>query len=127
MAIWNNESLDDVTRLDALSVIPEKAFRSINLDSAIYYSDLLYDLALQAKLPHYQADALLHKAFDLRLKGSPNLALEALSESLAIYSKINDKRGTANVLNLTGSIYFEQGSYDESLKFLLPAVEIRER
>jgi two-component system, NarL family, sensor kinase len=70
------------------------------------------------------AQSILHAGIAYYYQGNHELALESYFESLKIYEKINDTRGTAAVLNEVGTLEKKNGDLKNSEEHLLKALDL---
>lgn len=126
LQVWENESLPDTSRLNALDQLHSKVYAKTSPDSAFYYAGLEYEFAQECGLESYQASSLLAQGYALRLLGKPNLVLGVLKTSAEIYSRLGDEEGMANVAHFTGVIYFDQSNLEKSFAFVKQSLRIRQ-
>ena len=72
------------------------------------------------------SDAQSNFGYYLKQQGKINLALENYEKALAIKKQLDDKDGTALLLNNIAMIYYNQGSIEQALAVNLQSLKIQE-
>ncbi|MFY0674148.1 MAG: tetratricopeptide repeat protein [Bacteroidia bacterium] len=125
-AVWNNESQPDTARLMAMDDLTFNYYyrQKYQLDSVIYYTDLMLDLAIQKGNKKYQANALHNMALAYHQQLNSEKSLELNQQSLAIREEIGHKKGIGRSLANIGGIHRARGDnatalihYKRALKY----------
>ena len=110
---WNNESINDTLRLDALNDAIW-IIKNNNLDSAFVLAEQSYEYALEKGIKNKIARATNIKGVIFRLKGREKEALEYYQKSLSIYKEINDLRGITIQNNNIATIFASSGDFQKA-------------
>jgi two-component system, NarL family, sensor kinase len=112
--------IDRIQLLNALSV----GYRTVDFKKSLEY-------ALQAKAraknngnQQLLAQSILYAGVAYYYQGNHELAMESYFESLKIYDKANDAKGTAAVLNELGTLEKKNGDLKNSEEHLLKALQL---
>jgi serine phosphatase RsbU (regulator of sigma subunit)/Tfp pilus assembly protein PilF len=124
--IWNNNSLHDTVRLKTLSLIIWNAYMYSKPDTAFYYAQKEYDLAVKSDLKKYMSDALTAQGVSWAIRGDYESGIEYSLKGLKIREETGDKNGTAVSLNNLGSLYQEQGDLAKSIDVYTRSLKIAE-
>lgn len=116
LAVWNDESLEDTTRLDAVQKIAWDIYVFSEPDSAFYFSQLQYDFAKSKDLKKEMARALNVQAVSFAIRGAYSKALDYYQKSLAIHEELANKRGIAIANNNIGHVYQSQNNHLKALE-----------
>lgn len=114
--IWENVKLPDSTRANAYNKYIYKVYLNNYLDSAYIKTEELYNFTLEKKLPIQQANAL--KTFGMINFLSEN-SLEAINfyqKSLAIFEKLNHRKGIAAISIEMGRLHKSNWNFDEAIE-----------
>ncbi len=122
--IWNDTSLPDTSRLQAIQTIAWDGYRFNNPDSAFYFAQLEYDLAESTGHKKWMVEALNTQGTSFITKGEPDQAFESYSQSLTISKEIRYKKGIRNALTNIGSIYYRKGDLSKALEYYFQGLEI---
>jgi len=125
LTVWNDESLADTSRLNALDKIG-RDLMDPEPDSAISYALIQQEFAEKKDLKKYIADALYiqGKAFDS--KGELSLATDFLEGANKLYEDIGIKNGSATALYGTGQAKWTAGDYDTAKEYYRKSMAISE-
>jgi class 3 adenylate cyclase len=124
--VWNDKTLPDTTRLEAISQIAWYGYLFSQPDSAFYFAQMQYDFADNKGLKKEMAIALNTQGVSFALRGEYSKALEHHQRSLKIYEEIDDKRKIAEALNYIGIMYRDQGDYPKALEHYQRSLKIKE-
>src|SRR4051812_39845912 len=84
-AVWINHSLPDTARLEAMYDYAWAGYVSTEPDSAIYFGQLMYDLAKKANSVQYQAKALKTIGYANFNKGNFSIALDYYKDCMILF------------------------------------------
>ncbi|MFT5229449.1 MAG: signal transduction histidine kinase/ActR/RegA family two-component response regulator [Urechidicola sp.] len=124
--IWNNSSISDSVRLDAVNKIALLGFRFQNPDSAFYYSQLQLDFAKSIGNKNAITEALNNQGDYYLLQGNPDKALTVLNSALKIAREEKNQKAEAASLGNIARVFDEKGDVEKSLEYLLQILEISE-
>lgn len=127
LVIWENESLPDSIRLNAIETIAWDGFLFTQPDSASYYAQLQLSFAKSKGLKKYMASALKTQGVSAYLKGTYARAIEYYSQCLEIYQEINYEKGVAASLNNIGLVYSDQGNYSIAIEYYVRSMNSYEK
>jgi tetratricopeptide (TPR) repeat protein len=127
MAIWNNTSLEDTTRLAAIHKNIKENYIYINSDSAFYLAELEYQLAKKSNLLVHMGNALNTQGISYYLKSEYNKALIYFKKSLKIREEIGFENDITGTLNNIGAVTQAQGEYDKSIKYFNRSLKINKK
>lgn len=122
--IWNDTSLPDTSRLQAINTIAWDGYRFNNPDSSFYFAQLQYDLAESTGQKKWMAEALKIQGASFMLKGEHDQAFESFSQSLTISKEIRYKEGIRNALSNIGSVFTRKGDLPKALDYFFQSLEI---
>lgn len=126
LKVWNDTSLPDTTRLNAMTDISFDGYIYSDPDSAYYYAELQYQFATKVASKKYQAQALNTQGTTKYFKGDYVHAIDLFTRSLKIRAEIGDKRGEASCINNMGAIYMDMKETDKALECYKKSLKIRE-
>ena len=123
LTVWQDDNLQDTTRLNALhTILSDVVFHSNKPDSALVLAELMYDMADENDLRKYKAAALNHKGWCMGWKYDNEKALAAFEQGLKLFAELDDNLGLANSYLGMGSVYIEKGDYSKSQEYLSKAL-----
>jgi len=125
--VWENQSLSDSSRFQALYELIQEVHASKNPDSAIFYSDLLYQEAQAKKEGKYQIRALRAKAKVLKRNGRSYEAIPVYEAAIALCVELEDQKNEANVLSDLGVLYKDIDKLEKGIELNEKALKIREK
>ena len=104
--VWIDDSQEDTTRLKAIYEFAYEGYSHTKPDSAIYFTQLMFDYAEKIGNQYYQA-----RSYSLfaRSQGEKNNNLEAKrnwDQALKIYQNIGDRDGISSALWALGLIHY---------------------
>lgn len=127
LGTWNNKTISDTNRLNALhTILSDVVFHSNKPDSALVLAGLMYDMAVENDLRKYKAAALNHKGWCRGWKYENEKALAVFEQGLILFTELDDKLGLADSYLGMGSVYIEKGDYPKSQEFLSKALRYAE-
>ena len=124
--VWDDETVPDSSRAQAMHDIIRAGYLYSNPDSAFYFAQMMYDFADEKGLKKEMADALGTQGASYYVRGDFSMAMEYYLGSLKIYEEIPDKKGMAKLLNNIGVIYSNRGDYPNALEYCLRSLRIKE-
>jgi signal transduction histidine kinase/CheY-like chemotaxis protein/AraC-like DNA-binding protein/Tfp pilus assembly protein PilF len=122
--VWNNETLEDTTRLKALNVFTNKAFLKNQLDSAIYYAHVIHEFAQIRGLNKYGADAMDLIGAAYNLKGEQTSAVNYYQQAFELFEKAGNRKKSSRVLYDIGHIKWTEGKYAIAIDFYNRSIAI---
>lgn len=126
MAVWNDITQQDTIRMNAIHRVAMEGFRFSNPDSALYYSELQYELASSIKNREYQVRALNVQGDFYLLKGEPDKALDILNEALKLSEDLSNQQAKQNTLGNIARVFSSKGDFDKSLEYYLQRLKLSE-
>ena len=124
--VWQNETIPDTTRLDALFEYIWKDYLFTQPDSAFYYAQMEYDYAKAKGLKVQMADALNAQGISFAIRANYDNAIDYFIKSLKLKEQVGDRIGVANLLNNIGIIYEDQGDYLRAIENYMQSLKIQE-
>ena len=124
--LWNNESLDDTVRIDAMNDLAWGGYLFSKPDSAFILAQKAHDLAKKTGYKKKMAAALNTQGASYWVRGIHSKALEYFNMSFEVYDEEGDLGNSATCLNNMGIIYRSQGNNLKGLQYLLKSLHIRE-
>jgi len=115
--VWNDRSLHDTSRLNALNIIAFEGYLNEYPDSAFYYAQLQYEFAEARGIRKHMANALMTQGGSYEVRSDFSKALEYLQRSLIIFEEFFYRKEIANVLQRIGFIYERQGENSKALDY----------
>ncbi|MCB0380317.1 MAG: tetratricopeptide repeat protein [Flavobacteriales bacterium] len=125
MAIWNNKSVQDTSRLIALEKVSRDIFMFTDPDSCYYYAQLQLNFAKPKGLKKHVSAAFYTIGVSKYFVSEFDSALFYYNQSLVIDQKINNKQGAANNLNNIALVYKEKGDFALAIKYNLQSLAIK--
>ena len=116
--IWEDESLHDTIRLDAINDYAWDGFLFTQPDSTYYYSQIQFDYAKQKGIKSYMAKALNTQGASFWVRSEFPEAIDYFTRSLEIFKEIGDMKGVAASYNNIGNIFYSQGNLSKKLDLL---------
>src|SRR5258708_5389896 len=90
--VWNNHSLQDTTRMNAMQHICVSGYLYSKPDSAYYFSTLLYNLTIKVKSKDYQVMELNIQGASSSMQGDNARGIECFTSSLKISEELGNKK-----------------------------------
>lgn len=126
-AAWNNTSLNDSLRMDALANYAWDAHLYTNPDSSLYYAKQLKSFAEKRDNIEFVARAVKVMAVASQVQGKYDDAEKFYAESIEYTKKRGDDKGLGNIYFNMGTMYYMKGDPDNAIKWYLSSLEIREK
>ncbi len=123
-SVLDNATNDSVKCNASLDI--SNYYEAKNPDSALYYTNLCLEIAINSKLKEKQSSAYNHLGTILRRQGNYVEALDAYSKAIIVDEELGDLLGKSKNLNNIGLIYKDQGIYDKAIEMFSKSLEIKE-
>jgi len=123
---WQDKSVPDSMRINALKKIIYFGYMYSKPDSAFHYLQLQYDFADSIGSKKYMADAIGSMGNASGVKGDYSKALDYYMRCIPFVEETKDSNGTAATLNNIGTIYMQQGNYSYALDYFERSLKLRE-
>jgi class 3 adenylate cyclase/Tfp pilus assembly protein PilF len=124
--IWNNQSVADTVRIDAMNELAWEVLYS-KPDSAFICAQKAYDLAHKLNRKGDMAVSLNTQGASYWARGSYSKALSYFKRSHELFYELGDLSNSASCLNNMGIIYRNLGNNLKGLKYLIESLKIREQ
>jgi tetratricopeptide (TPR) repeat protein len=124
--VWEDQSQQDTSRLKALDSFIWEGYLFAQPDSAVYFADLQYDFAKAEDLKSWMAKALRIKGITLSIKGDQKNAITLFEQALAIYTELDDAKGTGSINSDIGSAHRSRGDLSSAISYQNDALRIAE-
>ena len=121
--VWNNHSLPDSVRFEAMSNILYHGKIYSYQDSLAFYAQLMIDEARKRGMDKYLAQGLLWKSNGFMTKNQLSTSLSYIDSATQIYHKIGDDYGVSKCQSWKGSLLFFNGQQEEGLSMVENAFE----
>jgi tetratricopeptide (TPR) repeat protein/serine phosphatase RsbU (regulator of sigma subunit) len=122
--VWKDPAIADTTRMKALQKICVQGYLYTKPDSAFYFANDLYKLAIKSNSKTFQVAALNIQGVSCSIRGDNAHAIEYFTRSLKITEDMGDQKGIASCLNNIGVIYDGQEDYVKAKDYYGRALEI---
>jgi tetratricopeptide (TPR) repeat protein len=123
--IYNNHSLNDTTRLNAIEQIGS-AYAQDKPDTAIIIANKELKFSQEAHQKKYEGGADVIIASSYFTKEDYANALDHFTKALNIFETLGDKQGIVSSLNWLGTVYGNSGDYSKGLEYEFKALKILE-
>lgn len=117
LKVWNNKTLADTIRVQALHKIARDIYFNLDKDSSIFYGQIEYEFAKEKGLKLNLANAMTLMGVAYLSAGKNSKALNYFKQSLPIYQEIGYKRGIGAVAVNIGAIYSYNSDFKNALKY----------
>ena len=124
--VWENESLPDTIRLDALYDIVKVAHQSGQADTGAYYAKIHYDFAEKRGLKKQMSRILNRQGIYRSNTGNYEGAIDFYNRSLKISNEIDYKKGIASSNNNIGRVHEKLGNYAKAKSYFLSCLDLFE-
>lgn len=116
LRIWDNISLADTTRLNA---IYQLGTQYINLapDSTIHYALIQLDFTQEKRFMEYKADALYNLGRAYEKKGKLSDAIDYFENAYNLYEELENKKKIALSLYAIGDVKWTNGDYKDAIDY----------
>ncbi|MCW3070805.1 MAG: hypothetical protein JWO44_695 [Bacteroidetes bacterium] len=125
--VWKDTSRADTVRMKAMQRICIQGYLYSKPDSAYYYANDLYKLAIQSNSKIFQVIALNIQGASCSMRGDNVHAIEYFTRSLKITENMGDQKGMSAALNNIGVIYDGQEEYAKARDYYERALKIIEK
>lgn len=122
--IWQEETISDSIRMDALVQMVQLHYASKQPDSARIYGNQLLDYANELDNQRFRAEALLLIGDSNISQGMPVDAKKYLNQALDIWKVLKDNKGMANTYSSLASINRYLGNPDDAIGYLKKATDL---
>ena len=123
--IWLDITESDTNRLKAISIIINSSINS-NLDSSLYYSEILYELAVFTNNKKWIAKAYHFQGLIHQKRNKFDKAISYYDSSIKIKEKFIDKTALAMTYINLGNIFQKQGNYLKSISYFQESLKVFE-
>lgn len=123
-AVWNDDSLMDSTRIDALSDFIYDGYLLSQPDSARFFADQMLKFSKARKNYWGMGKALILQGQSYSVQSNYAKALEAYMESSGYCEMANDRLGQAVVMGSIGTIHQIQDDYVSAFKYQSECLKI---
>ena len=117
LATWNNATLPDTIRMDAVHDFININYHKIPPDSIFYLAQLQYDIANENGLKSYLAKALNSRGKAYSLFGDYEYAIDLHQESLDICIEVKCKKGIFESITNLGNVYYERQDPQKAIDY----------
>lgn len=117
LKVWNNKSLQDTVRLNAIQKLAWDGYLFSMPDSAYYFAQLEYDFAAIKQNKKYMAQAIGTQAATFYLQSEFDKSIAYYQKALQIQILIKDAYGMSKSLNGIGVNYNARSINDSALKY----------
>lgn len=115
---WLNTNQPDTVRLNSIHTIAKSdEYLYDKPDSAFYFSELCYELAVQNNNSEYIIKALKIQGVVFSIKGDTDKAFEKFNDALKIAQTEKDTLAIAKINNSLGILHYDQGDYKLALDY----------
>ena len=114
---WQNTTLPDSVRFEAIDKLVMKGYRITNSDSALFYVDKQLAFAKGEKNKKWIAEALSNKGRILLSVSGFSAANATFQEALEIQESIGDIKGMADTYQWIGYVLRKEGKLTEALDY----------
>jgi len=123
--VWNDDSQADSARLKAINSILNTSRSQIPItdDSVSKLAQVMHELALNAGLKKFQADALKYLGRSQSKLYNHQKALDYYAQRLSLCNEMNDKKGMAETYVHFGFLLKKQNRYKEALSYFNKGLE----
>lgn len=125
--IWNNKSLPDTSRLTALADFAWDGYLFSQPDSACYFFQLQYKMAMEMKEPVFAAIALKEQGTSFYVRGLFKEALELYNRALKEFKKLKSEKHISGTENNIGLIYREMGNHRLAIHYFMKSLRYDEK
>lgn len=122
---WQDQTLGDSVRLQALQTYNWQGFLFSNPDSSYNLSQIQYDFARAHDQPYFERWALLTQGVTFKMRGNSPAALNYYLRSLKLFNESGDSVGIAGVLNNIAMLYLDQKDFAKAKEYNLQSLQIR--
>lgn len=116
LRIWDNISLADTTRLNAIHQLG-KHYLNLAPDSTIHYALIQIDFTQKKGFKEYKADALYNLGSAYEKKGELSVAIDYLENAYKLYEELENKKKIALTLYEIGGVKWTNGDYKDAIGY----------
>ncbi|MBL4586939.1 MAG: tetratricopeptide repeat protein, partial [Flavobacteriales bacterium] len=124
--VWKDDSQADTSRLKAIYDFAWGGYLYSQPDSALYFAQLQYDLAILVGEKKWAANAAGLQGIVRKNQGDYAKAIDYHTHSLDIYKELGNKKEIARSMNNMGNVYWEQGNYIRAIDYHSRSLAIKE-
>ncbi len=117
---------EDSIRVNILLALSQNYFSS-GPEEAINYAVQAKNLASKIEYTIGLAHAYKYIGIAYYMQGNYLASIDNYENSLAIFKKLNDKNGVANILSNEGAVYFNQADDEKALELYLKSLSVAEQ
>jgi len=125
--LWEDKSIPDTVRLEALNTFSRQGFLFSNPDSAFKLSVIQYNYSEKIGSQKWMAAALNTQGVSFHIQGNYYKAIKYYNKGLKISESIGDTKLMANTLNNIGIIYREQQNHDKALVYFKKSFKLKKQ
>ncbi len=127
LSIWNNKSLPDSIRLNAMDVLSWDVYLYSIPDTAHYYAQIYFEYAQKKGLKKHMAISLNTQGIANFIQGKYEEAKVKFNKCLEYQLELNDKKGAASTCNNLGVIYTNQGNDVKAIEYYAQSLKQSEQ
>ncbi|MGL1887013.1 MAG: tetratricopeptide repeat protein [Reichenbachiella sp.] len=116
-SVWENQSIPDTSRLNAMHDIAWSGYLFSQPDSAFLLAQLHFDFANKKMLKTHMAKALTIQGVSFALRSDYPAAISYINQSLNLSKETGAKKEIARSYTHIGNITRLQGNYDSSIYY----------
>lgn len=124
-AVWENQSLADTARLNALHVLGKDVYLGKRPDSAYHFSTLQYTFADSVGNDYWKADALHIQGTAFYVTNRFDKAKPLLKQAITIWDNIDKQKESANSLHNLGNCYLNSNVLDSAVQCFRNTITVR--
>ncbi|MEL6628225.1 MAG: tetratricopeptide repeat protein [Bacteroidota bacterium] len=121
--VWQDPSIPDTSRLQAIQVLTQFQYKQNELDSTQFYGLQMLKKAQEVQLISYQAFANRYIGESLMDAGQLDEAIPYLREGVRLWAEAGNLPKAGNIYNLLGLIFRRQGVQDSALNAYEQAID----
>ena len=118
---WNDQTLADTNRLDALHSYIWEAYLFYDPDSAYYFAQVMHDYAEEKGIKIFMGKAYTTQGVSFAVSNQIDSAIVYYKKAMAIFNDIEYKKGMGSILNNLGLIYHNRGDLQLALAIYMKA------
>ncbi len=116
--VWQDASVQDSARMEALFHFIKENYEGKKPDSARLFGQQLHDFAVEKENKYFQANGLLILGNAALLGGNNDRARDLLDQSFEAFQTLEDKLGLAVTYNSLGHLSIDLGEFEMALEQL---------
>lgn len=118
-SVWNDPTVHDTTRLQAIGKMALRGFLYSHPDSAFYYASQQYTYAKSIDNQKEMAAALRTQGVSFLIQGSLDTTIYYLDQALEISTELGDKDGQSRALSGLGISYAKKGDFKNAIDIFM--------